>query len=73
MSHILTDEQVEKEIALLSNDEDVKLARAEARVKYKERQKLYNLRALKKQGEKLRAQGFKLEDFHSKSYELDDE
>lgn len=50
----LTDEQVEKEIAALKSDPDVKLARAEVRERYKRRQQLYNLRDLKKRGQKIR-------------------
>lgn len=50
----LTDEQVEKEIAVLRDDPDVKLARAEARIQYKRRQYLYGLRDLKKRGQKIR-------------------
>lgn len=73
MSHFLTDEQVREEIARLSKDEDVKLARAEARARYRERQKLYSLRNLKKRGACLRAQGVTIEDYRIKSDELDDE
>lgn len=43
----LTDEQVEAEIARLTADPDVRLARAEVREKYKRRQQLYGLRNLK--------------------------
>ena len=50
----LTDEQVEKEIVALRDDPDVKLARAETRERYKRRQQLYNLRDLKKRGQKIR-------------------
>lgn len=50
----LTDEQVEAEIARLTADPDVRLARAEAREKYKRRQQLYGLRNLKKRGEQIR-------------------
>lgn len=51
----LTDEQVEKEIAVLRDDPDVRLARAEARIQYKRRQYLYGLRDLKKRGQKIRS------------------
>lgn len=60
----LTDEQVEKEIALLSKDPYVKLARAEERIKYKRRQYLYGLRNLKKRGMELYKQGLSIEDLN---------
>ena len=47
---MLTDEQVEMEIERLSNNDFVKLARAEQREKYKRRQYLYSLRHLEKRG-----------------------
>lgn len=53
----LTDEQVELEIARLSSTEEVQLARAEQRMKYKRRQYLYTLRALYKRGKELSEQG----------------
>ena len=58
----LSDEQVEKEIALLSKDPYVKLARAEERIKYKRRQYLYSLRNLQKRGKELYKQGVSLKD-----------
>lgn len=53
----LTDEQVEKEIALLSASETVRLARREQRLRYKRRQQLYTLRALDKRGAELQELG----------------
>ena len=49
----LTDEEVEKEIERLSGSELVALVRREARLKYKRRQILYNLRDLEKKGKAL--------------------
>lgn len=49
----LTDEEVEREIERLKNSEEVALARREARLKYKRRQILYNLRDLEKKGKAL--------------------
>ena len=49
----LTDEEVEKEIERLSQSELVALARREARLKYKRRQFLYQLRDLEKKGKAL--------------------
>ena len=53
----LTDEQVEAEIARLNASEAVALARREIRLKYRRRQRLYNLRDLEKKGEALMKAG----------------
>ena len=53
----LTDEQVEEEIARLNASEAVALARRELRLKYRRRQRLYNLRDLEKKGKALYEQG----------------
>ena len=57
----LTDEAVEQEIARLTATPEVKLARREARLKYKRRQQLYQLRALEKRGKELAEAGITLE------------
>jgi hypothetical protein len=49
----LSDEEVEREIERLNNSEEVALARREARLKYKRRQYLYQLRDLEKKGRAL--------------------
>lgn len=49
----LTDEQVEQEIERLNQSEHVALARREARLKYRRRQYLYQLRDLEKKGKAL--------------------
>ena len=49
----LTDVEVEKEIERLSQSDLVALARREARLKYKRRQFLYQLRDLEKKGKAL--------------------
>lgn len=49
----LTDEEVEQEIERLNSSEAVALARREARLKYKRRQYLYQLRDLEKKGKAL--------------------
>lgn len=49
----LTDEQVEREIERLNASEAVALARREARLRYKRRQYLYQLRDLEKKGKAL--------------------
>lgn len=53
----LTDEQVEQEIARLSASPAVALARREARLRYRRRQYLYQLRDLEKKGKALEAAG----------------
>lgn len=57
----LTDEEVELEIERLTNSKEVKLARLEQRLKYLQRQRLYNLRYLEKRGKKLIEQGMTAE------------
>ena len=53
----LTDEQVEAEIERLNKSEAVALARRETRLKYRRRQRLYQLRDLEKTGKALMAAG----------------
>lgn len=53
----LTDEQVEREIERLNASEAVALARRELRLKYRRRQRLYNLRDLEKKGKALMEAG----------------
>lgn len=60
---LLTDEQVEIEIEKLKQSEDVKLAKAEQRMKYARRQYLYTLRFLEKRGKELKNLGMTVEDF----------
>lgn len=69
----LTDEQVEREIARLTNSEAVKLARREQRIKYRRRQQLYTLRTLEKRGRQLMAQGVTMEALDIQEAALDDE
>ena len=53
----LTDEEVEAEIKKLNESEAGALARREARLKYRRRQYLYQLRDLEKKGKALMAAG----------------
>lgn len=53
----LTDEEVEAEIARLNASEAVALARREARLRYRRRQRLYQLRDLEKKGKALMEAG----------------
>lgn len=59
--NILTDEEVEREIARLTKSDAVRLARAEVRLKYRRRQQLYGLRQLEKRGKELQALGITAE------------
>lgn len=56
-SKFLTDEEVEAEIERLSKSEAVSLARYDARLRYRRRQFLYNLRDLEKKGKALMEAG----------------
>ena len=71
----LTDDDVEREIARLTETEEVKLARREMRLKYKRRQQLYTLRALEKRGRELQEAGITIEniDIMMKLAEQDEE
>lgn len=57
----LTDEEVEIEIERLNASETVALARREARLKYRRRQRLYQLRDLEKKGKALMEAGITYE------------
>ena len=58
---ILTDEQVEQEIARLRESDLVKLAKKELRVKLRRRQYMYSLRTYERRGRQLAAEGYTLE------------
>lgn len=62
----LTDEQVEMEIARLTDSPEVQLAKKEVRIKYKRRQYMYSLRCMEKRGEQLAKDGFTLENIESR-------
>lgn len=57
----LTDEEVEIEIERLNASEAVALARKEVRLKYRRRQRLYQLRDLEKKGKALMEAGITYE------------
>lgn len=60
---LLTDEDVELEIARLKESEAVKLAQKERQFKYRRRQYMYTLRWYEKRGKELMEKGIKLDDF----------
>ena len=59
----MTDDEVELEIARLSESEAVKLAQKERRWRYRRRQYLYTLRWYEKRGKELMAAGVTEDDF----------
>ena len=65
MATILTNEAYKAEIERLKASENVKLARKEQRLKYKQRQFLYQLRNLEKRGKALAAQGYTLQNLEA--------
>ena len=64
MAVILTD-SFKEEIERLKASEHVKLARKDQRLKYKQRQFLYQLRNLEKRGRALAAQGYTLDNLEA--------
>ena len=69
----LTDEEVEAEIEKLKKSEAVKLARKQARLIYKRRQTLYNLRDLEKKGKALMEAGITSEMLDAMYTEVEDD
>ena len=58
---MFTDDQVEKEIARLKEDEFVKLAKKEEAIRYRRRQYLYSLSSYDRKGKELAASGITIE------------
>ena len=61
MRETLTDTQVEVEISRLLASDDVKLAKAEQRIKNRRRQYMYQLRTLERRGKALSEEGYTIE------------
>ena len=61
MKSALSDEDVEREIDRLLNDDFVKLAKKEERVRYRRRQYLYKLRRYENKGKELAASGITMD------------
>ena len=72
MKTVLTDEQVEKEIAKLLKSPHVKLAKKEERLRYKRRQYLYGLRQYEKKGKELEKAGVTMEMLENLAKDCDD-
>lgn len=62
---ILTDEQVEIEIARLLASEEVQLAKKETQIKNRRRQYMYSLRTMEKRGRQLMNDGITMENIES--------
>lgn len=58
---LLTDEQVEMEIARLRKSDAVKLAQKEQQIKLRRRKQMYDLRWFEKRGKQLAAMGVTME------------
>ena len=65
---ILTDEQIELEIARLLESEAVQLAKKEIRIKYKRRQYCYQLRNMEKRGKQLMEEGITMENLEQRLF-----
>lgn len=61
---ILTDAQVEQEIARLLASDEVKLAKQVERIKNRRRQYMYSLRTMEKHGKQLAEEGYTLDNIH---------
>lgn len=69
MKDVLTDEQVEMEIARLTASPYVALAKTEQRIKYRRRQYMYQLRSLEKRGKELEKLGITVETMDAEEME----
>lgn len=58
---VMTDDQVEREIARLMDSPYVKLAKREEQIRQRRRRYMYDLRCLEKKGKKLAESGLTLE------------
>ena len=70
MENLLLSEEMIAEMEELKNSEAVKLARKEVRLRYKERQKLYTLRNLKKRGEELLEMGVTMDNIEEMMHDF---
>lgn len=70
---LMTDEQVEEEIAILRQKYEVKLAEKEIRLRFKRRKYLYNLRTYEKRGKELMEAGITLENIEEVMFSAEEE
>lgn len=73
MKDFLSDAQVELEIERLLESEEVKLAKAEQRIKNRRRQYLYSLRTMEKRGQQLMSDGITMENIVSRLFPENEE
>lgn len=73
MNRIELTKEMTEELERLSESEYVSLARLEKRIMYKERQRLYQLRALEKRGRELAAAGCTRQNMEARLTELEAE
>ena len=66
--NMITDDQVEREIARLLESPYVKLAKREEQIRQRRRRYMYDLRYLEKKGKKLEAAGITLERLEGEDY-----
>ena len=65
---VMTDAQVETEIARLLECDAVKLAKREERIKSRRRQYMYGLRCMEKRGKELIAAGYTMENIAERMF-----
>lgn len=70
---ILTDEQVEMEIARLLDSEEVQLAKKEQRIKNRRRQYMYQLKSLEKRGKQLIKEGVTMDNIEDSFGDLEED
>lgn len=63
-----TDEEVEKEIARLSGNEFVKLAKKEQQIKYRRKQQMWNLQWMEARGKQLASEGITLDNIEARLF-----
>lgn len=71
MNKIELTKEMTEEMERLSESEYVRLARLESRIMYRERQRLYQLRALEKRGRELAAAGYTRQNMEARLTELE--
>lgn len=71
MNKIELTKEMTEEMERLSESEYVRLARLDSRIMYRERQRLYQLRALEKRGRELAAAGYTRQNMEARLTELE--
>lgn len=71
--YVISDAQVEKEIARLKKSPAVLLSKMEERIRYRRRQYLYNLRVHERRGNELMEKGVTMESLQRIEEDYDDD